>query len=136
MNMNELAQAERNYRALCEAVPLKTLRTRRDYDRAVRVLNEMLDAGGADQKHPLAELVATLGLLIEAYESKSDPTPDIAPREVLRLLMDQHGLRQSQLPEVGTQGVVSEVLSGKRELNVRQIRALAKRFHVHPRAFF
>jgi len=39
------------------------------------------------------------------------------------------------LPEVGSQGVVSEVLSGKRELNVRQIRALAKRFHVSPAVF-
>lgn len=46
--------------------------------------------------------------------------------------MDEHGLTQSELPEVGLQGVVSEVLSGKRALNVRQIRALARRFHVSP----
>jgi HTH-type transcriptional regulator/antitoxin HigA len=44
--------------------------------------------------------------------------------------MDQHGLRQADLPEVGSQGVVSEVLAGRRELNTRQIRALAKRFKV------
>jgi HTH-type transcriptional regulator/antitoxin HigA len=39
------------------------------------------------------------------------------------------------LPEIGTQGVVSEILSGKRELNVRQIRALAERFNVPPGVF-
>lgn len=49
--------------------------------------------------------------------------------------MEEHGPAQSDLPEVGSQGVVSEVLSGKRELNVRQIRALAKRFHVSPAVF-
>ena len=38
----------------------------------------------------------------------------------------------ARLPEIGSQGVVSEILSGKRELNVRQIRALAARFHVEP----
>jgi HTH-type transcriptional regulator/antitoxin HigA len=49
--------------------------------------------------------------------------------------MDEHGLTQSDLPEVGSQGVVSEVLSGKRDLNVRQIRALAKRFGVSTAVF-
>jgi HTH-type transcriptional regulator/antitoxin HigA len=49
---------------------------------------------------------------------------------MLRFLMNQHGLNQSDVPEVGTQGVVSEVLSGKRELNLRQMRALAARFSV------
>ncbi|MBP9500705.1 MAG: hypothetical protein KBF17_00945, partial [Candidatus Promineofilum sp.] len=49
---------------------------------------------------------------------------------VLAYLMEEHGLRQSDLPEVGSQGVVSEVLSGKRELNGRQIKELAARFGV------
>ena len=44
--------------------------------------------------------------------------------------MEQHDLRQADLPEVGSQGVVSEVLSGKRKLNIRQVRALAARFGV------
>jgi len=49
--------------------------------------------------------------------------------------MEEHGLRQSDLAEVGSQGVVSEILNGKRELNVRQIRELAKRFHISPAVF-
>jgi len=49
--------------------------------------------------------------------------------------MEEHQVVQSNLKEVGSQGVVSEVLNGKRDLNVRQIRALAKRFHVSPGAF-
>ncbi len=49
--------------------------------------------------------------------------------------MDQHGLKQSDLPEVGSQGVVSEILNGGRELNVRQIKALSSRFGVPAAAF-
>ena len=49
--------------------------------------------------------------------------------------MDEHNLNQSELPEVGSQGVVSEVLNGKRELNLRQVRALSKRFNI-PQKFF
>ncbi len=45
-------------------------------------------------------------------------------------LMEEHGLRQSDLPEIVSQGVVSEVLAGKRRLNLRQVQALAARFSV------
>jgi HTH-type transcriptional regulator / antitoxin HigA len=41
----------------------------------------------------------------------------------------------SQVKEVGSQGVVSEILSGKRELNLRQVRALARRFGIAADAF-
>lgn len=49
--------------------------------------------------------------------------------------MEEHSLTQSDLPEVGSQGVVSEILNGKRELNVRQIRKLAERFRVSTAVF-
>jgi HTH-type transcriptional regulator/antitoxin HigA len=49
--------------------------------------------------------------------------------------MEEHGLTQSNLPEIGSQGVVSEILNNKRELNVRQIRALAERFKVSAAVF-
>ena len=42
--------------------------------------------------------------------------------------MEDHGLRQSDLPEIGSQSVVSEVLAGKRKLNARQVKALSRRF--------
>ena len=50
--------------------------------------------------------------------------------------MAEHEMNQRDLTEIGSQGVVSEILNGKRELNVRQIKALSKRFHVSPIVFF
>jgi HTH-type transcriptional regulator/antitoxin HigA len=119
-------------------IPLRTLltiRNERDYDRAVRRLNELLDEIGTNERHPLYGLLDTLGTLLEAYEEKHHSYPDVGGTDMLRFLMDEHGLTQSDFAEVGTQGVVSEVLAGKRELNVRQVRALAKRFHVAPAVF-
>ena len=49
--------------------------------------------------------------------------------------MDEHGLSQADLPEVGSQGVVSEVLRGRRQINVRQVRALSERFGVSSAVF-
>ncbi len=115
--------------------PLLSIRNEREYDRAVVRLNELLDEVGTDEAHPLYGLLDTLGTLVHAYEEAHLPMPQAGGAEVLHYLMEEHGLTQSELPEVGSQGVVSEILSGKRELNVRQVRALAQRFHVSPAAF-
>ncbi len=115
--------------------PLLTIRDEREYDAAVERMNELLDEIGTDESHPLYSLLDTLGTLIQAYEEEHHAVPEAKGAEVLRFLMDEHGLTQSDLPEVGSQGVVSEILNGKRELNVRQIRALAKRFRVSTAAF-
>lgn len=116
--------------------PVLVIRTEREYDRAVARMNALLDEIGANERHPLYDLLDTLGTLIHAYEEEHYPIPDAGGTEMLKFFMEEHGLAQSDLSEVGSQGVVSEILNGKRELNVRQIRALAKRFHVSPAMFF
>lgn len=115
--------------------PLLTIRDEHDYDRAIEHLNALLDQIGTDEQHPLYGLLDTLGTLVHAYEEQHLPMPASSGAEMLRYFMEEHALTQSDLPEVGSQGVVSEILSGKRELNVRQIRALARRFRVSPAAF-
>ncbi len=123
------------FQALAAVVPLRSVKTSEDYDKAVAMLNDLLDRGAASDGHQLADLVDTLGVLIGEYEVKHYPPAAVSALESLRFLMQQHGLTQSDLPEVGSQGVVSEILMGKRELNVRQIRALAARFSVPPSLF-
>ena len=115
--------------------PLLTVHNEREYNAAVKRMNELLDEIGTNEKHPLYSLLDTLGTLIHAYEEEHYPIPESTGADVLRFLMDEHGLTQSDLPEVGSQGVVSEVLNGKRDLNVRQIRELAGKFKVSPAAF-
>ena len=76
-----------------------------------------------------------LGDFIADYETRHYPKPVVTGRAMLAFLMEQQGVKQAELPEVGTQGVVSEVLSGKRELTTRHIKALSVRFDV-PAAVF
>ena len=115
--------------------PLLSMRNEHEYDLALELLNRLLDEVGADEQHPLYTLLDTLGTLIHAYEEQHHPMPECSGVDVLRFLMDEHGLTQSDLSEVGSQGVISDILRGKRVLNVRQIRALAKRFQVSPAVF-
>lgn len=115
--------------------PLFSLHDEEEYDLAIKRLDELIDEIGTNERHPLYELLDTLGTIVHAYEQEHQEIPDCSGAAMLRFLMDEHGLAQSELPEAGSQGVVSEILNGKRELNVRQIRALSKRFHVSPAVF-
>ena len=83
----------------------------------------LLDEVGTDERHPLYGLLDTLGTLIRVYEEQHHPMPTVSGAEMLQFFMTEHDLAQVDLSEIGSQGVVSEILSGKRELNVRQIRA-------------
>ena len=105
------------------------------YKRLVQFLDGLIDEVGEDESHPLASLMETLGSLIESYEARNIPEIKGDPIDTLKTLMEEHSLKQSDLQEIGSQGVVSEILTGKRKLNVRQITLLSKRFSVSPATF-
>jgi len=101
----------------------------------VNLLDSLIDEVGNSENHPLSSLMETIGSLIETYESQYINEIEGNPIDTLNTLMEEHGLKQSDLPEIGSQGVVSEILSGKRQLNVRQIKILSKHFKVSPAVF-
>lgn len=98
-------------------------------------LDDLLDIIGDNEKHPLMSLADIISDLIAAYEEKHHPVSMAKGIDALKFLMDSHQLNQADLPEIGSQGVVSEILNGKRTLNMRQIKSLAERFHVEPSVF-
>ena len=98
-------------------------------------LDSLIDEVGNKENHPLTSLMETIGSLIETYESHYINEIEGNPIDALNVLLAEHGLKQSDLSEIGTQGVVSEILSGKHQLNVRQIKMLGKRFKVSPAVF-
>jgi HTH-type transcriptional regulator/antitoxin HigA len=106
-----------------------------DYDRLVQQLDEILSAVGDDEDHPLALLASRMGDLVEAYDEQNRLMPEVTGADALRYIMEERSLGQSEVPEVGAKSVVSEVLSGKRQINVRQARALSERFFI-PAAVF
>lgn len=107
----------------------------KDYNNLVNLLDRLIDEVGNNESHPLSSLMETIGSLIEAYESQNYLDIEGDPINVLKALMEEHGLKQSDLPEIGSQGVVSEIISGKRQLNVRQLKLLSERFKVSPVVF-
>ncbi len=107
------------------------IRDEAHYAELLEFVEECFDRFGDNESHPVFGLVSLVADRIRQYEERVHPWPDSAtPASLLAYLMEEHGIKQSELPEVGPQSVVSEILSGKRAPNLRQVKALAKRFHV------
>ena len=117
------------------ATGITPIRDEDHYVRMVAILEALLSETQGNEAHPAMGLVDIVGDLIEGYEAKQTPMPEVTGAQALRFLMEQHGLKQSDLSDIGSQGVISEILTGKRELNVRQVRALSERFGVSAATF-
>jgi HTH-type transcriptional regulator/antitoxin HigA len=134
-DIENLAPAWRELQAR-SSVKLRAIDSERHYRAMLEFMNELLEEVGDRESHPLMGLLDVVTAFVHNYEASNVQIPDAKPATVLRFLMEQHELRQVDLAELfGTQSNVSEALSGKREINARQAKALAKRFGVSPAVF-
>jgi HTH-type transcriptional regulator/antitoxin HigA len=127
------------YLALIETFPLRPLRSARDYDAAVAVLDGLavraegsLDAGEQDY-------LDTLTMLVEAYDQKhhADDADRQDPVAMLKYLMQESGMTQADLGRLlGNRALASLILNGHRQLSKSHIRKLAEHFKVSPALFF
>jgi HTH-type transcriptional regulator / antitoxin HigA len=69
--------------------------------------------------------------LISAYEEGKWPRRPPSTSELIRHLMEQHGLtRADMVPILGTPSRVSEILRGKKELSIATVQRLRAKFRV------
>ena len=132
----DIGSVQAAWQSLNKLVPLGQIANERDYKRRVRVMDELLDRIGANESHRLMPLLNIVTKEVEYYEAQHHRLPDAPPAAVLAYLMEEHQLKQTDLAEeLGGQSIVSAILNGKRELNTRQVKALASRFNVSPAVF-
>jgi HTH-type transcriptional regulator/antitoxin HigA len=75
--------------------------------------------------------------LVYEYEHSTEPIPDIYGVELLKVLMEERGLRQRDLvPIFKTESIVFDILKNRRQLTTKHIQELADFFHISPAAFF
>lgn len=106
----------------------------KEYDRMEAIFTGLFKKDRSPEEDKLFELLANL--LEDFEERKLKILPRQEPREYLRFLMDENGIRQADLADVlGTQSIVSDILSGKRQININQAKKLASRFNVNVELF-
>ena len=106
--------------------PIRTEEENRRMTELLLKLDEREDLSAEEEQ--LAEM---LTILIEDFEAKHYPLPPVSPHEALKALMEERGLRHSDIwPVLGNKGVASEVLNGKRSISKTQAKKLAEFFRV------
>ena len=112
--------------------PLRMIKNEKNYKEALKSMESVFDA---TEGH-LAEYAETLAILIEHYETERFPIKESPCIDVVRFLMEQNRLKQKDLIGIlGGKSSVSEILHGKRLLNLQHIRALSEKFNVNPATF-
>ena len=122
-----------------EAPFITAITNNEEYQSALALMDELFE--DYDKQRPLVDILSTS---IERWENTADEFKDFNQRidaldngiSTLKLLMEQHGLGIANMPEIGSNTLVSKVLNGKRNLTKNHIEALSKRFGVSPAIFF
>jgi len=126
------------YMKLVEVFPLQPITSKKQHETALKVLEKLItyaNEEGAGDKG-VEVYLKTLSELVGDYEDNQYQSARVSGSEMLAYIMDLQGLNQSDLSkELGGQPVVSKILKGERELNLRQVKSLAKRFKVSPEVF-
>ena len=123
------------YMELVAGFPLRPIRSEAQLDRAIKGVNSLLDQ--AKRTKDEEDYLDVLGTLIHAYEEVHYPMRKVSGVEMLAHLMDAKGVTQTNLSQGAglPLSTVSEILAGKRKLNVKHITVLAKFFKVAPGLF-
>jgi len=118
-----------------QLVGVTSVRTENDYAQVRATIDVLLDEIGDDENHPLADVLDYLADQVKAYEDENFQIPEAEPKEVLRFLMDQHGLKQEDLGDCAPQSRISDILSGRRSISKEIAKRFARRFHVRVDVF-
>ena len=128
--------AGESYLELVGECPLRIIHTEAEYRQAVAVLDRLSDLGPARTEDQTEYLLA-LALFVEKYERAHEPMPAATGVEMLGHLIETYGVKQGEVAAGAglADSTVSEILAGKRRMNVKHIEALVRFFKVEPAVF-
>jgi len=123
------------YLELVQLVPLRPIRSEGELDRAIAMIDKLLNQKERSQDEE--DYLDVQSDLVEKYEDEHEPLPPVTGAEMLRFLIESQETSQTKLSsETGiAESTISEILAGKRELNRKHIEALSRHFHVNPAVF-
>ena len=107
---------------------IKAIKTKKDYEEALKRLEEIFFAKPGTKDGDEAEVLV---ILIDNYEELHFPIDAPDPIEVIKLRMLEKGMNQNDLAEIiGHKTRVSEILNKKRKLNLDMIRNLHEKLNI------
>jgi len=117
---------DKKYGALLTKVLPRRIETEEENKRYLAIVEKMIDKGAENFSPEEDKLFDLLTMLIEEFEKKAYPMPGVPANERLKYILKERGMKQKDLvPLFGSEGVVSEILSGKRLITFKTAKKLA-----------
>ncbi len=111
----------------------KAIETEAENEAAILLAESLEHRQRTPEEDALLELLI---ILIEKFEETSYPLPNLKSDRMLRHLMEARNMKQEELVGViGSRGVVSEIVNGKRSISKAQAKMLGELFHVSSSLF-
>ena len=111
----------------------KAIETEAENEAAILLAESLEHRQRTPEENALLELLI---ILIEKFEETSYPLPNLESDRMLLHLMEARNMKQEELVgAIGSRGVVSEIVNGKRSISKAQAKVLGKLFHVSPSLF-
>jgi HTH-type transcriptional regulator / antitoxin HigA len=131
-----ITELNQEYCRLLTVVQPKVIETEEENEFYLAEVSKLMQLG--ENLSPAQEqLLKLLVNLIENFEDQQYQLNPATPLEILQEFVSDRGLKQKDLLSVfGSQGIVSEVLSGKRSISKAQAKSLGEFFKVSPTLFF
>ena len=102
---------------------IKPIKTEQDHEQALEYIEYVMDKPKLNRAEQ--EKLGSVVALVEKYEKNNFPTSNPDPVEMIKFMMEQQDLKQSDLVQyIGSKSAVSEVLAGKKDLTLDMIRKL------------
>ncbi|HEX7933438.1 MAG TPA: transcriptional regulator [Paraburkholderia sp.] len=124
-----------SWAALQAQLPITPIRNEHDYEAMAELADALAGHLNGNQSEPLADLLAIMSDLVSNWKARHVTIPKAEPREVLRHLLETHGLKQKDLMGIASPTVVSDILAGRRSISKKVAKALAQRFQTDVSAF-
>lgn len=115
---------------------ISPIRDESHYDYMTVLLGILWDRTKGDERSPLSELCDLVGAVVHQYESCHHKMAEASGVDALRFLMQELNLGPADLPEIGRERDVLELLEGHRQLTRADALSLAKRFNISPSTFY
>ncbi|MGB5593002.1 MAG: hypothetical protein WBM62_03065 [Crocosphaera sp.] len=130
MNIEQISQSWHQIAPL-----LLPISSEEQCDRREEQIRKLMKLNEDKKNAQISYLIQCMALTIEDYEKQEFPLAKPTATEVLKYLMEEHGLNECDLPEIGDENLVSDLLTGKQELNLTMIKILSLRFGISPKTF-
>lgn len=109
---------------------VKPIKNKKQYEDTLSRVYALMQKNALPDSKESDEL-EVLSILVKEYENEHYPVPKPKPLEAIKFRLEQMNMSEAELSDIlGSRSRKSEILSGKRKLNLAMIRKLTEKLQI------